>query len=131
MHRIVYIEDNEDNVAMLADRLDIEGYVVHAAPDGLHGVALVQELQPDLILMDLDLPDIDGWEATRRIRSDPACAHIPVIALSAHAMPEHHASALEAGCDDYEPKPVDFARLLAKIRRLLDRAPPPREPERG
>ena len=119
MARIVYIEDNEDNVAMLSERLDIEGHTVMAAGDGASGIELVRAQHPDLVLMDLDLPDIDGWEATRRIRRDPACAHIPVIALSAHAMPEHQAHALAAGCDDYEPKPVEFERLMAKIGRLL------------
>ena len=121
MARIVYIEDNEDNVAMLTDRLDIEGHSVTAAADGAAGLALVRSLLPDLVLMDLDLPDIDGWEVTRRIRCDPACADIPVIALSAHAMPEHRQHALDAGCDDYEPKPIEFERLTAKIRWLLER----------
>jgi CheY-like chemotaxis protein len=122
MRRILYVEDNDDNVALLTVRLEIEGFEVLAAPDGLTGLARVRAERPDLVIMDLDLPDIDGWEATRRIRADAAIGRIPVIALSAHAMPEHRDRALQAGCDDYEAKPLDFASLVAKIRRLLKSA---------
>jgi DNA-binding response OmpR family regulator len=123
MHRILYVEDNDDNVALLSLRLEIEGFEVLSAQDGRAGVALALAEHPDLVIMDLDLPGIDGWEATRSMRAEAAVARIPVIALSAHAMPEHRDLALRAGCDDYEPKPVDFSRLLAKIRRLLGDVP--------
>ena len=124
--RILYVEDNEDNVALLSLRLELEGFEVLVAPDGRSGIARARSDRPDLVIMDLDLPDIDGWEATRRLRGDAATAGMPVIALSAHAMPEHRERALQAGCDDYETKPVDFAALLAKIRRLLARTGTPR-----
>jgi two-component system cell cycle response regulator DivK len=120
--RILYVEDNEDNVAMLKDRLEIEGFEVLVATDGISGVECVRRQRPDLVLMDLDLPDIDGWEATRRIRGDASTRSIPVIALSAHAMPEHQAQATRAGCDHYETKPVDFARLVVAIRELLSKS---------
>ena len=120
--RILYVEDNEDNVAMLKDWLEIEGFEVLVAADGISGVECVRREHPDLVLMDLDLPDIDGWEATRRIRADASTRTIPVIALSAHAMPEHQAKAAAAGCDHYETKPVDVARLVVAIRELLSRS---------
>jgi CheY-like chemotaxis protein len=122
MPRILYVEDNDDNVAMLKDRLEIEGFEVLVATDGISGVECARRQQPDLVLLDLDLPDIDGWEATRRIRGDASTRTIPVIALSAHAMPEHQAKATLAGCDHYETKPVDFARLVVAIRELLSRS---------
>jgi CheY-like chemotaxis protein len=125
MPRILYIEDNDDNVALLTLRLEIEGFEALSARDATSGIARARSERPDLVIMDLDLPGIDGWEATRRLRTDPATAGIPVIALSAHAMSEHRARALDAGCNDYEPKPVDFARLVAKIRQLLAGASAP------
>lgn len=115
MRIILYVEDNPDNIYMLERRLTRRGYRVMTAPDGETGLQLARATPPDLILMDLDLPGIDGWEATRRLKAAPETAHIPVIALSAHAMAEHRASALEAGCDDVATKPVDFPNLLAKI----------------
>ncbi len=117
---ILYVEDNDDNVAMLKLRLELEGYAVVVAMDGAAGVRLARDEQPDLVLMDLDLPGIDGLEATRRLRADAATRGIPVIALSAHVLPEQQAAAREAGCDDYEPKPIDFTRLLGKLRTLME-----------
>jgi two-component system cell cycle response regulator DivK len=119
MSTILYIEDNEDNVALLRLRLELEGFEVLIAPDGATGIASAAAHRPDIILMDLDLPDIDGFEATRRIKDDAQMGRIPVIAVSAHAMPEHRERASAAGCDEFEAKPVDFGRLLGKIRKLL------------
>jgi two-component system cell cycle response regulator DivK len=122
MHRILYVEDNDDNVYMLTLRLDLlDEFEVIVAEDGAKGVAAAQAEQPALILMDLDLPVIDGWEATRRLKADPATRHIPVIALSAHALAGARETALAAGCDDFDTKPVDFERLLGKMRSLLAR----------
>lgn len=121
MDRILYIEDNEDNVAMLKVRLEIEGFEVLVAGTGASGVALATQELPDLILMDLDLPDIDGWEATRRIRRNESSRAVPIIALSAHAMVEHRDRALAAGCDDFEAKPLNFGALVTKIRSLIRR----------
>ena len=119
MTKILYVEDNEDNVFMLTHRLTKRGYEVVVAGDGEQGVARANEEQPALILMDLSLPVLDGWEATRRLKSDPATQNIPVIALSAHAMPGDAEKALAAGCDDYDTKPVEMKRLLSKISALL------------
>ncbi len=119
MAKILYVEDNEDNVYMLASRLRRRGYNVVAAEDGVRGLAAARDEHPDLILMDLSLPGLDGWEATRRLKAMPETAEIPVIALSAHAMAGDREQALAAGCDDYDAKPIDFGRLLAKIRALL------------
>lgn len=119
MTRILYVEDNEDNVYMLTRRLAKKGYEVEVAGDGAVAVARAAELQPDLIIMDLSLPVMDGWEATRRIKADPATAAIPVIGFSAHAMTGDREKALAAGCDDFDTKPVEFARLLGKIEVLL------------
>jgi two-component system cell cycle response regulator DivK len=122
MIRILYVEDNDDNVYMLTLRLDLlDEFEVIVAEDGARGVAAAQAEQPALILMDLDLPVIDGWEATRRLKADPATRHIPVIALSAHALAGARETALAAGCDDFDTKPVDFERLLGKMRSLLAR----------
>lgn len=119
MTKILYVEDNDDNVYVLRGRLTRAGFTVVVAPDGEQGVALAASEVPDLILMDLSLPVLDGWEATRRLKVESQTRAIPVIALSAHAMEGDRARALAAGCDDYDTKPVDFPRLLEKIRALL------------
>ena len=117
--KILYVEDNDDNVYVLKGRLGRAGYSVVVATDGAQGVSMAQSEKPDLIVMDLSLPVLDGWEATRRLKADPQTKHIPVIALTAHAMTGDREKALEAGCDDFDTKPVDFARLRAKIAALL------------
>ena len=116
--KILYVEDNDDNVYMLKNRLSRAGFTVIVASDGKQGIAMATSEQPDLILMDLTLPDIDGEEATRRIRADPATKRIPVIALTANAMNSDREKAIAAGCDDFDTKPVDMPRLLAKIAAL-------------
>jgi CheY-like chemotaxis protein len=118
---ILLIEDNELNRDMLRRRLERRGYAVAEAVDGLAGLAAAKASCPDLVLMDLRLPDVDGREVTRRLRSDPLTAKVPVIALTAHAMEGDRDAALEAGCDDYDTKPVDLARLVGKIEALLRR----------
>jgi CheY-like chemotaxis protein len=127
MTRILYVEDNEDNVYMLTRRLERAGFEVVVASDGEQGVAVARAERPDLILMDLSLPVLDGWEATRRLKSAKDTRAIPVIALSAHAMPGDREKALKAGCDDYDSKPISMPSLLAKIRALLPEGPE-REP---
>jgi CheY-like chemotaxis protein len=119
MSRILLVEDNAMNRDMLMRRLMRKGYEILVAEDGAQAVETARGEQPDLILMDMSLPEIDGWEATRRIKADDATRTIPVIALTAHAMAGDRARALEAGCDEYEPKPVDFARLIEKIEARL------------
>ncbi len=119
MRRILYVEDNDDNIYMLQNRLRRQGFDVLVARDGASGVEIARSERPDLILMDLGLPVMDGWEASRRLKSDRATSHIPVIALSAHAMSNDRTQALEAGCDEYDVKPVEWTRLLNKIRALL------------
>jgi two-component system, cell cycle response regulator DivK len=121
MAKILLVEDNEMNRDMLARRLQRRGYGVLIAPDGAEGVAQAQAEVPDLILMDMSLPVLDGWEATRRLKATPKTRSIPVIALTAHAMSGDREKAIEAGCDDYDTKPVEFNRLLAKIEALLNR----------
>jgi len=116
--KILYVEDNEDNVYMLKTRLTRAGYTVIVATDGEQGVALAASEQPDLVLMDLSLPVVDGWEATRRIKAAADTCGIPVIALTAHAMPGDEERALAAGCNDFDTKPVELQRLLGKIRAL-------------
>ena len=116
--KILYVEDNDDNVYMLKNRLSRAGFTVVVATDGTQGVAMASSEQPDLILMDLTLPDIDGEEATRRIKADPATKHIPVLALTANAMSADRERAIAAGCDDFDTKPVDMPRLLEKIAAL-------------
>ena len=116
--KILYVEDNDDNVYMLKNRLSRAGFTVIVAIDGTQGLTMATSEQPDLILMDLTLPDIDGKEATRRIKADPATKSIPVIALTAHAMAGDKEMALAAGCDDFDTKPVDMPRLLEKISAL-------------
>ena len=117
--KILYVEDNEDNVYMLERRLRRKGYDVIVAPDGEKGVEMARTDAPSLILMDLNLPVLDGWEAIRRLKAAPETRHIPIIALSAHAMEGDRERALVAGCDDYDTKPVDLERLLAKIEARL------------
>ena len=114
--KILYVEDNEDNIYVLKNRLARVGHTVLIAGDGEQGIAMALAEKPDLILMDLSLPVLDGWEATRRLKASPETSAIPVIALSAHAMAGDREKALEAGCDDFDTKPVDFARLRAKIQ---------------
>jgi two-component system cell cycle response regulator DivK len=116
--KILYVEDNDDNVYMLKNRLSRAGFSVVVATDGAQGIAMATSEQPDLILMDLTLPDIRGEEATQRIKTDPATKQIPVIALTAHAMAGDREKALAAGCDDFDTKPVEMSRLLEKIKAL-------------
>ena len=123
MTRILYVEDNEDNIYMLRRRLERKGIEVIVAQDGEQGIAAAARERPDLILMDLSLPVIDGWEAARRLKSSPETAAIPIIALSAHAMTGDRERALAAGCEDYDTKPVDLASLMAKIAALLPPEP--------
>jgi CheY-like chemotaxis protein len=118
--KILYVEDNEDNVFMLKNRLTRAGYTVIIANDGAQGVAMAMSERPDLILMDLGLPVLDGWEATRQIKAAPETKHIPVIALTAHAMSGDREKALSAGCDDFDTKPIELPRLLGKIKALAD-----------
>jgi CheY-like chemotaxis protein len=117
--KILYVEDNEDNIYVVKNRFARVGYTVLVATDGEQGVAMAAAEQPDLILMDLRLPGMDGWEATRRIKAQPETRHIPVIALTAHAMTGDREKALAAGCDDFDTKPVEMPRLLDKVRALL------------
>ncbi len=122
MPRLLYIEDNEDNLYMLTLFFDVQGgYEILSAANGAEGIAIAVAEQPDLILMDLNLPEIDGWEAARRLKADPATRGIPLIALTAHAMAGDRERALAAGCDDFDTKPVQFDRLLAKIERALSK----------
>jgi len=118
--KILYVEDNDDNIYMLKMRLELlDGFEVVVAEDGEKGCAMAATERPDVILMDLEMPGVDGWEATRRLKSNPDTHEIPVIALSAHAVTGTREKALAAGCDEFDTKPIDFDRLLAKIERLL------------
>jgi two-component system cell cycle response regulator DivK len=119
MTKVLYVEDNEDNVYVLKGRLTRKGYTVLVASDGAEGATMAATEQPEVILMDLSLPVLDGWEATRRIKAAKATRHIPVIALTAHAMTGDREKALAAGCDDFDTKPVDIDRLIGKIQALL------------
>lgn len=119
MPKILLVEDNEMNRDMLSRRLAKKGFEIIIAEDGERGVAMAASETPDLILMDMSLPVIDGWEATRRIKEGDATGSIPIIALTAHAMETDREKALQAGCDDYDTKPVELPRLLEKINRLL------------
>ena len=119
MSKILVVEDNELNRDMLSRRLQRRGYEVVIAVDGQEGVALARSEAPHLILMDMSLPVLDGWEATRRLKAAPATKSIPIIALTAHVMSGDRDQALEAGCNDYDAKPIDMPRLLAKIEACL------------
>jgi CheY-like chemotaxis protein len=119
MARILLVEDNEMNRDMLSRRLSRRGFEVLIAENGQSGVDLTVSERPDLVLMDMSLPVMDGWEATRRLKADPNTSTIPIIALTAHAMASDREMALEAGCDDYDSKPVDLTRLVRKIEQLL------------
>lgn len=119
--KILYVEDNEDNVYVLKSRLMRAGHTVLIASDGAQGVTMAAAEQPNLILMDLSLPLLDGWEATRRIKAAPETRHIPVIALTAHAMAGDREKAMAAGCDDFDTKPVEMSRLMDKIEALVKR----------
>jgi two-component system, cell cycle response regulator DivK len=121
MAKILLVEDNEMNRDMLSRRLVRSGYEVVIAVEGEEGIALAGTAAPDLVLMDMSLPVLDGWEATRRLKSDPATRDIPVIALTAHAMSGDREKAREAGCDDFDTKPVEYTRLLSKIEGLLQK----------
>ena len=119
MRRILLVEDNEMNRDMLSRRLQRRGYEVIIAIDGQQGVEMARSESPDVILMDMSLPVMDGWEATRTLKSSPDTKHLPVIALTAHAMSTDREKAMEAGCDDYDTKPIELTRLLAKIEALI------------
>lgn len=117
--KILYVEDNDDNIYVLKNRLTRAGFNVLVARDGAQGVAMASAEVPDLIIMDLTLPVLDGWEATRQLKAALETKHIPVIALTAHAMSGDLEKALQAGCDDFDTKPVELPRLLGKIRALV------------
>ena len=120
MTKVLYVEDNDDNVYMLKMRLELlDNFEVVVAENGEKGCAMALSERPDIILMDLEMPGVDGWEATRRLKADPQTRDIPVIALSAHALAGSREKALAAGCDEFDTKPVEFDRLVATMRRLL------------
>jgi len=120
--KVLYIEDNDDNVYMLKMRLELlDEFEVLAAEDGEKGCEMAAAERPDLILMDLEMPVIDGWEATRRLKGNPDTSNIPIIALSAHALAGSREKALAAGCDEFDTKPIEFDRLVATMRRVLAR----------
>ena len=121
MPKILLVEDNEMNRDMLSRRLEKRGYAIVVAADGLQALRMARAEMPDLILMDLSLPEMDGWEVARRLRADASTACIPIMALTAHAMAGDREKALEAGCNDYDIKPVDLPRLQEKIQTLLER----------
>ena len=124
MIRILYVEDNDDNVYMLKMRLELtDEFEVLVAQDGEKGCEMAANEVPDLILMDLEMPVVDGWEATRRLKDKAETRHIPIIALSAHALAGDREKALAAGCEEFDTKPVEFDRLMAKIRQLLSASP--------
>jgi CheY-like chemotaxis protein len=123
MPRILLVEDNELNRDMLSRRLQRRGFDVLIAEDGARGIEVARASHPELILMDMDLPVVDGWEATRRLKADPASRNIPIIALTAHALQTDCDRAFEAGCDDFATKPIEFAALLDKITKALETAP--------
>jgi two-component system, cell cycle response regulator DivK len=118
--KVLYVEDNDDNIYMLKMRLELlEDFEVVTAEDGEKGCAMARSERPDIILMDLEMPVVDGWEATRRLKADPQTRDIPIIALSAHALAGEREKALAAGCDEFDTKPIEFERLLATLRRVL------------
>jgi len=118
--KVLYVEDNDDNVYMLKMRLELLGdFEVLAAEDGERGCAMALSDRPDIILMDLEMPRVDGWEATRRLKADPQTRDIPIIALSAHALAGEREKALASGCDEFDTKPIEFERLVATLRRVL------------
>jgi two-component system cell cycle response regulator DivK len=117
--KILYVEDNDDNIYVVKNRMARAGFTVLVATDGAQGVTMAIAEKPDIILMDMSLPVLDGWEATRRIKAAPETRHIPVIALTAHAMTGDREKALAAGCDDFDTKPVELTRLLGKIHALV------------
>jgi CheY-like chemotaxis protein len=118
--KILYVEDNDDNIYTVKLHFELlDGFEFLSAGDGQTGCEMAAIERPDAILMDLDLPVVDGWEATRRLKRDPATRHIPIIALTAHAMPGSREKALAAGCDEFDTKPLDFDRLMQKLNRLL------------
>jgi len=119
MGKILIVEDNDMNRDMLSRRLERKGHQISIAIDGKQALEMASSEQPELILMDLSLPELDGWEATRRLKADNTTQHIPVIVLTAHALKTDREGAFEAGCDDYDVKPIDFPRLLVKIETLL------------
>ena len=123
MAKILIIEDTENNRVLLTRRLRPRGYDIITAEDAEKGLLLVEVERPDLVLMDVGLPGMNGWDATRQLKSNPATKHVPVIALTAHAMDGDREKAIAAGCDEYEIKPIDFNRLFEKIDRLLARRP--------
>jgi CheY-like chemotaxis protein len=118
--KVLYVEDNDDNVYMLKMRLELlDDFEVVTAEDGEKGCAMALSERPDIILMDLEMPRVDGWEATRRLKADPQTRGIPIIALSAHALAGEREKALAAGCDEFDTKPIEFERLVATLRRVL------------
>ena len=121
MIKVLYVEDNDDNVYMLKMRLELLDFEVLAAEDGEKGCEMAVTERPDIILMDLEMPVIDGWEATRRLKGNPQTHAIPIIALSAHALAGEREKAIAAGCDEFDTKPIEFDRLVATVRRLLAR----------
>ena len=121
MTKVLYVEDNDDNVYMLKMRLELlDDFEVVTAEDGEKGCAMALAERPDIILMDLEMPLVDGWEATRRLKADPQTRDIPIIALSAHALAGSREKALAAGCNEFDTKPIEFDRLVATVRRVLD-----------
>jgi len=123
--KILYVEDDDDNIYVVKNRFTRAGFTVLVATDGEQGVAMAAAERPDLILMDLRLPVLDGWEAARRIRAQPETRHIPIIALTAYAMSGDREKALAASCDDFDTKPVEMPRLLEKVRALLPKGEAP------
>ena len=121
MIKLLYVEDNDDNVYMLKMRLELLDFEVLAAEDGEKGCEMAVTERPDIILMDLEMPVIDGWEATRRLKGNPQTQDIPIIALTAHALAGEREKAIAAGCDEFDTKPIEFDRLVATVRRLLAR----------
>ena len=119
MIKVLYVEDNDDNVYMLKMRLELLDFEVLAAEDGEKGCEMAVTERPDIILMDLEMPVIDGWEATRRLKGNPQTHDIPIIALTAHALAGEREKAIAAGCDEFDTKPIEFDRLVATVRRLL------------